>query len=221
MGFVHVLGDFRSLMTRTNEKQDESPGHPDTPIGVCPGLSGFVEFALSVKVRICPAVRVGCPGCFSYQTAAIVASAQDWSKAQAYGGNRKSDQAVTLPLDTVADRAAQSGAQDWSLAQMVGKPKSGNVTGLATVAERSAQSAVSNCATLRNWGFPPARSAEVAKVQSCTVAVLCFPTICVVISGAADCDDTKPRDCKRYSLDFPPHGLLARAISLGIEKLRV
>ena len=46
------------------------------------------------------------------QQAAIVASAQDWSKAQPHGGDRKTDQAVTLPLDTVAKRSAQSGASD-------------------------------------------------------------------------------------------------------------
>lgn len=46
------------------------------------------------------------------QQAAIVASAQDWSRAQSVGGDRRSDQAATLPLDSVADRAAQSGASD-------------------------------------------------------------------------------------------------------------
>lgn len=44
------------------------------------------------------------------QQAAIVASAQDWAKAQAHGGDRKADQVATLPLETIADRAAQSGA---------------------------------------------------------------------------------------------------------------
>ncbi|RQS63853.1 ParB N-terminal domain-containing protein [Burkholderia sp. Bp8984] len=46
------------------------------------------------------------------QQAAIVAAATDWLEAQTHGGDRKSDQAATLPLDTVADRAAQSGASD-------------------------------------------------------------------------------------------------------------
>jgi ParB-like chromosome segregation protein Spo0J len=46
------------------------------------------------------------------QQAAIVASAQDWTRAQRTGGDRKSDQAATLPLDSVADRAAQSGASE-------------------------------------------------------------------------------------------------------------
>jgi len=46
------------------------------------------------------------------QQAAIVASAQDWTRAQGTGGDRKSDQAATLPLDSVADRAAQSGASE-------------------------------------------------------------------------------------------------------------
>jgi len=46
------------------------------------------------------------------QQAAIVAAATDWLEAQTHGGDRKSDQAATLPLETVADRAAQSGASD-------------------------------------------------------------------------------------------------------------
>ena len=44
------------------------------------------------------------------QQAAIVASAQDWATAQQHGGARRGDQAATLPLETVAQRAAQSGA---------------------------------------------------------------------------------------------------------------
>ncbi|MGS0982071.1 ParB/RepB/Spo0J family partition protein [Burkholderia glumae] len=46
------------------------------------------------------------------QQAAIVAAATDWLQAFAHGGDRKSDQAATLPLDTVASRAAQSGASE-------------------------------------------------------------------------------------------------------------
>lgn len=46
------------------------------------------------------------------QQAAIVASAQDWSKANSHGGDRKSDQKATLPLDTIASRAAESGASE-------------------------------------------------------------------------------------------------------------
>lgn len=46
------------------------------------------------------------------QQAAIVASAQDWSRAHGAGGDRRSDQAATLPLDSVADRAVQSGASE-------------------------------------------------------------------------------------------------------------
>jgi ParB-like nuclease domain len=44
------------------------------------------------------------------QQAAIVASAQDWASAQSHGGNRKPDQSATLHLDSVAKRAAESGA---------------------------------------------------------------------------------------------------------------
>jgi hypothetical protein len=54
------------------------------------------------------------------QQAAIVASAQDWAKAQTVGGsgaNQHKSKPATLPdsspkLDTVADRAAQSGASE-------------------------------------------------------------------------------------------------------------
>lgn len=44
------------------------------------------------------------------QQAAIVASAQDWSKAQPHGGDRKSDQSAQVHLDTAPKRAAESGA---------------------------------------------------------------------------------------------------------------
>ncbi|WP_186125065.1 ParB N-terminal domain-containing protein [Burkholderia gladioli] len=46
------------------------------------------------------------------QQATIVAAATDWLAAYSHGGDRKSDQAATLPLDTVAARAAQSGASE-------------------------------------------------------------------------------------------------------------
>lgn len=66
--------------------------------------SNLVQFVLSANLHR----RHMTPG----QQAAIVASAQDWAKAQPHGGDRRSDQAATLPLETVADRAAQSGASD-------------------------------------------------------------------------------------------------------------
>ncbi len=44
------------------------------------------------------------------QQAAIVASAQDWMKAQTRGGDRKSDQSATLHFDSAEKRAAESGA---------------------------------------------------------------------------------------------------------------
>lgn len=46
------------------------------------------------------------------QQAAIVASAQDWAKAQTHGGVRMGEQAARLPLDTVRGRAAESGASE-------------------------------------------------------------------------------------------------------------
>lgn len=44
------------------------------------------------------------------QQAAIVASAQDWSRAQRSGGDRTAGQGARLHLDTVAERAARAGA---------------------------------------------------------------------------------------------------------------
>lgn len=46
------------------------------------------------------------------QHAAIVASATNWAVAHKHGGDRRSDQAVTLPLDRVEDRMKVSGASD-------------------------------------------------------------------------------------------------------------
>jgi hypothetical protein len=43
------------------------------------------------------------------QQAMIVARAQDWAKALAHGGDRKTDQGATLHLDTAGKRAAESG----------------------------------------------------------------------------------------------------------------
>jgi len=78
-------------------------------VGIEPALKEFtgdnpVSFVLSANLHR----RHLTPG----QQAAIVASAQDWSRAHSVGGDRKSDQAATLPLDSVADRAAQSGASE-------------------------------------------------------------------------------------------------------------
>ena len=44
------------------------------------------------------------------QQAAIVASTQDWARTQKHGGDRKADQEARLHLDSVAGRAAESGA---------------------------------------------------------------------------------------------------------------
>lgn len=43
------------------------------------------------------------------QQAAIVASAQDWAKAQTRGGDRKSDQSPSVDFDSVEKRAAAAG----------------------------------------------------------------------------------------------------------------
>jgi hypothetical protein len=68
------------------------------------GGGNLVSFVLSANMHR----RHMSPG----QQAAIVASAQDWAKAQPRGGDRKSDQSATLHLDRVQDRAAQSGASE-------------------------------------------------------------------------------------------------------------
>lgn len=78
-----------------------------TAAGVDPRYSEFsggniVSFVLSANLHrrhLSPA-----------QAAAIVASAQDWAKAQTHGGNRRADQVDSSPLETVAGRAAASGA---------------------------------------------------------------------------------------------------------------
>ena len=61
----------------------------------------IVSFVLSVNLHR----RHMTPG----QQAAIVASAQDWSKANSHGGDRKSDQSKAIDFDTVEKRAAASG----------------------------------------------------------------------------------------------------------------
>jgi hypothetical protein len=64
--------------------------------------NNIVHFVLSANLHR----RHMTPG----QQASIVASAQDWAKAQTHGGDRRGDQAATLPLETVQQRAALSGA---------------------------------------------------------------------------------------------------------------
>ncbi len=41
-----------------------------------------------------------------------MASAQDWARAQTHGGDRKKDQVATLPLETIKQRSAESGASE-------------------------------------------------------------------------------------------------------------
>lgn len=76
-------------------------------VGIEPEFVAFeggnlVSFVLSANLHR----RHMTPG----QQAAIVASAQDWAKANARGGDRKSDQSATLHFDSSASRAAESGA---------------------------------------------------------------------------------------------------------------
>ena len=61
----------------------------------------IVSFVLSVNLHR----RHMTPG----QQAAIVASAQDWSKANSHGGDRKSDQSKAIDFDTVEKRANAAG----------------------------------------------------------------------------------------------------------------
>ena len=70
----------------------------------------FVEFAGGNLATFVLSVNLHRRHLSPGQQAAIVASAQDWSTAQVRGGDRKSDQSATLHLDSVASRAAESGA---------------------------------------------------------------------------------------------------------------
>lgn len=70
----------------------------------------FVEFAGGNLVSFVLSANLHRRHMSAGQQAAIVASAQDWAKAQARGGDRKSDQSATLHFDSVAKRAAESGA---------------------------------------------------------------------------------------------------------------
>lgn len=77
--------------------------------GVKPSFVEFsggnlVSFVLSANLHR----RHMSPG----QQAAIVASATDWAKAQTHGGDRRSDQVELVPLETVGQRAAASGASE-------------------------------------------------------------------------------------------------------------
>jgi hypothetical protein len=72
----------------------------------------FVDFAGANAVTFVLSANLHRRHLKEGQQAAIVASAQDWAKAQLHGGDRKSDQAAILPVDTVATRAAQSGASE-------------------------------------------------------------------------------------------------------------
>lgn len=77
--------------------------------GVKPTFAKFsggnlVSFVLSANMHR----RHLSPG----QQAAIVASAQDWAKAQTHGGSRTGGQVATLPLETIKQRAAESGASE-------------------------------------------------------------------------------------------------------------
>lgn len=76
----------------------------------------FVEFEGASVVSFVLSANLHRRHMTAGQQAAIVASAQDWAKAQTHGGNRKSvtnqdvNQGATLHLETVDGRAAESGA---------------------------------------------------------------------------------------------------------------
>lgn len=71
------------------------------PITVEFAGENIVSFVLSANLHR----RHLSPG----QQAAIVASAQDWAKAQTRGGDRKSDQSQAVDFDSVEKRSAASG----------------------------------------------------------------------------------------------------------------
>ena len=76
-------------------------------VGIAPDVvefdgSNIVSFVLSANLHR----RHMTPG----QQAAIVASAQDWNKAQSVGNPKLTQKCNVAPLETVADRAAESGS---------------------------------------------------------------------------------------------------------------
>lgn len=76
-------------------------------VGIAPDVVEFdginiVSFVLSANLHR----RHMTPG----QQAAIVASAQDWNKAQSVGNPKLTQKCNVAPLETVADRAAESGS---------------------------------------------------------------------------------------------------------------
>lgn len=72
----------------------------------------FVEFAGGDPVSFVLSANLHRRHLTAGQQAAIVASATNWGQAHRHGGDRKSDQAATLPLDSIASRAAASGASE-------------------------------------------------------------------------------------------------------------
>jgi hypothetical protein len=92
------------------------------------------------------------------QQAAIVSLAQDWSQAQAHGGDRKTHQTATLPLDSVASRAAQAGASDRTqrMADKVARES-------PALAQQVAHGEVSLPAAVRQVSAPAERSKSRAK----------------------------------------------------------
>lgn len=69
----------------------------------------FVEFAGDSLVSFVWSVNGGRRHLTPSQRAAIVASLQDWEKAQAHGGARRGDQVIFVSLETAAHRSEQSG----------------------------------------------------------------------------------------------------------------
>lgn len=70
----------------------------------------FVEFSGGSAVSFVLSANLHRRHLTPGQQAAIVASAQDWAQAQGRGGDRKSDQSQSIDFDSVAKRAAASGA---------------------------------------------------------------------------------------------------------------
>lgn len=105
------------------------------------------------------------------QQAAIVASATDWAKTQTHGGIRvASEQGATLHLETVSDRAAESGASvrtqkmadkvakaDPDLAKQVGRGEVSlpaavkKVEGKTPAAEQTPEQRASEAEEKENW----------------------------------------------------------------------
>lgn len=107
------------------------------------------------------------------QQATIVAAAQDWSRAQTRGGDRKSDQTASLPFDSTADRQTLSGASEKTqrTADLVAR-KDPDLAKKVIAGEISLPKAYEQVKTPRQEPEPPADAASVMFAEDCPLSAL-------------------------------------------------